>query len=337
MRITLGVISALLVFLIGFQPALAAQEPVDGVCGSAQDVAVSAAPTTGLCSAGTASAVTGAGPWHWRCKGSHGSSTDLCSAPVLKPDFEVSVAASPAGVAAGQTETIAAGATANMAASAYNMVFTVTLNGSQVASHRIDGLDFTAGAAVFGKLGLESPGPGRGRHVHGHGRGQEGRRQLWQRHGVIRRQRQDAGLGQRHDHSARAQIVDANGNVYTVSGGQIYRNGVVDPVTAGVTLLLYYKGAIYQYAYGIWYELTGQQLAGGRQRLDLASGRSGARLGQRHHHSAGPAQIVDANGNVYTVSGGRIYRDGVVDPVTAGVTLLLYYRGDLSGGLRHLV
>ena len=326
MRITLGVISALLVFLIGFQPALAAQEPVDGVCGSAQDVAVSAAPTTGLCSAGTASAVTGAGPWHWRCKGSHGGSTDLCSAPVLKPDFEVSVAASPAGVAAGQTETIAAGATANMAASAYNMVFTVTLNGSQVASHRIDGLDFTAGAAVSESWAWKVPARAaagtytvtaavkKGGVSYGSGTASF----------AVNGKTPASASGTTIPPAA--QIVDANGNVYTVSGGQIYRNGVVDPVTAGVTLLLYYKGAIYQYAYGIWYELTGSSWPAG------GSGWTSLRGGPEPASASGTtippaAQIVDANGNVYTVSGGQIYRNGVVDPVTAGVTLLLYYKG----------
>jgi hypothetical protein len=51
-----------------------------------------------------------------------------------------------------------------------------------------------------------------------------------------------------------SQITDAAGAVWTVSDGQILRNGVVDPVTANVVLLLYYTGKIYQYNSHSWYE-----------------------------------------------------------------------------------
>jgi hypothetical protein len=54
---------------------------VNGTCGSANGVAVSTAPSTNLCSAGTASGVTGSGPWDWTCAGSEGGSTASCSAP----------------------------------------------------------------------------------------------------------------------------------------------------------------------------------------------------------------------------------------------------------------
>jgi hypothetical protein len=55
---------------------------VNGACGSANGVGTSAAPTTGLCSAGTASAVSGSGPWTWSCAGSNGGTTASCSAPL---------------------------------------------------------------------------------------------------------------------------------------------------------------------------------------------------------------------------------------------------------------
>lgn len=55
---------------------------VNGSCGSANGVAVSSAPTTGLCSAGAASAVTGSGPWNWTCGGQNGGTTASCSAPL---------------------------------------------------------------------------------------------------------------------------------------------------------------------------------------------------------------------------------------------------------------
>jgi hypothetical protein len=55
--------------------------PINGACGSANGVPVSSAPSQNLCSAGTASAVTGAGPWNWSCNGSGGGTNASCSAP----------------------------------------------------------------------------------------------------------------------------------------------------------------------------------------------------------------------------------------------------------------
>jgi hypothetical protein len=55
---------------------------INGACGSANGVAVSAAPTANLCDAGAASAVTGSGPWNWTCApAAAGGSTASCSAP----------------------------------------------------------------------------------------------------------------------------------------------------------------------------------------------------------------------------------------------------------------
>jgi hypothetical protein len=54
--------------------------PVAGQCGSANLTTVSTAPTSGLCSAGTASSVSGTGPWTWTCAGSNGGATASCSA-----------------------------------------------------------------------------------------------------------------------------------------------------------------------------------------------------------------------------------------------------------------
>ncbi|MDD3370345.1 MAG: hypothetical protein PHE27_00820 [Alphaproteobacteria bacterium] len=49
-------------------------------CGAANNVAVSSAPSTDLCEEGTASAVSGLGPWNWTC--TSGTSTESCSAPL---------------------------------------------------------------------------------------------------------------------------------------------------------------------------------------------------------------------------------------------------------------
>jgi len=53
---------------------------VNGACGSANGQGFSTAPTSNLCSAGTASGIKGTGPWTWTCTGSNGGTTASCSA-----------------------------------------------------------------------------------------------------------------------------------------------------------------------------------------------------------------------------------------------------------------
>lgn len=53
---------------------------VSGTCGSTHEANVTSVPTTGLCQEGTASAVTGSGPWAWTCSGDHGGGNASCSA-----------------------------------------------------------------------------------------------------------------------------------------------------------------------------------------------------------------------------------------------------------------
>lgn len=52
---------------------------VNGVCGSDNGQTLSTTPTN-LCNAGTASALTGSGPWSWTCAGSNNGTTANCSA-----------------------------------------------------------------------------------------------------------------------------------------------------------------------------------------------------------------------------------------------------------------
>jgi hypothetical protein len=56
--------------------------PVAGVCGAAASAATTSAPTSNLCASGTASIVTGNGPFSWTCGGSRGGSNSSCSAPL---------------------------------------------------------------------------------------------------------------------------------------------------------------------------------------------------------------------------------------------------------------
>jgi parallel beta-helix repeat protein len=54
--------------------------PIDDFCGSSNDVAARSVPTTNLCSIGTASVVSGNGPWRWSCIGRDGGKIAQCSA-----------------------------------------------------------------------------------------------------------------------------------------------------------------------------------------------------------------------------------------------------------------
>ncbi|MFA5296278.1 MAG: DUF2341 domain-containing protein [Methanoregulaceae archaeon] len=60
-----------------------ANKIVNGVCGSSHGGAFSTAPSSNLCSAGTASAVSGTGPWTWTCTGAYTGTTANCSAYVI--------------------------------------------------------------------------------------------------------------------------------------------------------------------------------------------------------------------------------------------------------------
>ncbi|MDR0651219.1 MAG: hypothetical protein LBG59_07685, partial [Candidatus Peribacteria bacterium] len=56
--------------------------PTNGSCGSANGSSRISAPTSNLCSAGTASSVSGSGPRTWTCNGSNGGVNANCSASV---------------------------------------------------------------------------------------------------------------------------------------------------------------------------------------------------------------------------------------------------------------
>ncbi|HBG07820.1 MAG: hypothetical protein A2075_22915 [Geobacteraceae bacterium GWC2_58_44] len=61
-----------------------AAAPINGACGTSNGHSFAVAPSTGLCSAGTASSVTGTGPWSWTCQGANGGSNATCSSGVVR-------------------------------------------------------------------------------------------------------------------------------------------------------------------------------------------------------------------------------------------------------------
>jgi hypothetical protein len=71
----------LLIALLSFiNIAFAADEPVNGACGSAANQTFSVIPTTNLCATGSVSNVSGTGPWIWFCDGSNGGTSAYCFA-----------------------------------------------------------------------------------------------------------------------------------------------------------------------------------------------------------------------------------------------------------------
>jgi hypothetical protein len=79
----------------GSAPIPAPTIPVSGVCGTSNNVIFSSAPTSGLCSTGTASVVSGTGPWTWSCASPNGGATTNCAtngAVVLQSSYTSSAA-----------------------------------------------------------------------------------------------------------------------------------------------------------------------------------------------------------------------------------------------------
>jgi|WetSurMetagenome_2_1015567.scaffolds.fasta_scaffold00031_69 hypothetical protein len=92
--------------------------PVNGVCGPASWQTFTTAPTTNLCSAGTASGVSGTGPWTWSCAGLYGGTNSNCSANVkLQYPLTVNTAGTGSGTVTG-AGIYDSGATATVTATA---------------------------------------------------------------------------------------------------------------------------------------------------------------------------------------------------------------------------
>lgn len=59
--------------------------PLNGSCGGANGGSYSSAPSSGLCSTGNATGVSGSGPWSWTCRGLNGGRSASCSANKSAP------------------------------------------------------------------------------------------------------------------------------------------------------------------------------------------------------------------------------------------------------------
>ena len=81
---------------------------INGACGSSNGGTFSTAPTANLCSAGTASALSGLGPWTWNCTGlGSGYSSASCSASITSVGAQVATpTASPAAGTYSSTQNV---------------------------------------------------------------------------------------------------------------------------------------------------------------------------------------------------------------------------------------
>jgi hypothetical protein len=126
------------------------------------------------------------------------------------------------------------------------------------------------------------------------------------------------------------QITDSSGNVWTVSGGVVHENGALAGYSKGVTLLLYDNNRIYQEnSAGGWWSWNGSTWVSSSDPRKLASA-NGTAL-------PAAAQITDSSANVWTLSGGVIYKNAALAGYSSGVTLLLYdnkiiYQENSAGG-----
>jgi hypothetical protein len=118
-----------------------------------------------------------------------------------------------------------------------------------------------------------------------------------------------------------ASMTDSAGTVWTLSSGYIYKNGIKDPYSYNVSMLLWYNGSVYQEnTSGNFYQWTGSTWV---QCLDPRLG------GPSADGTAIPpaSYIIDKSNNIWTLSNGYIYKNSVKDPYSYNVSLLLWYGG----------
>lgn len=122
-----------------------------------------------------------------------------------------------------------------------------------------------------------------------------------------------------------AVITDAQGNAWSLQDGQVVKNGVPDPTTANVIAIAYDLGQVWQEnASRLWWAATdaGWSPAYGTTVTPVSASRDGAVI-----TPGDPTPILDANGNIWTISNGQVVENGVVDPSTANVIEMDYKGG----------
>jgi hypothetical protein len=116
-------------------------------------------------------------------------------------------------------------------------------------------------------------------------------------------------------------LVDLDGAVWTLSNGFIYKNGTKDPGSYNVVMLLWYGGNVYQKnTSGDFYGWTGSRwFASLDPRLGGTSA-DGTTIPSASY-------IIDKSSNMWTLANGFIYKNGVKDPGSYNVSMLLWFGG----------
>jgi hypothetical protein len=124
------------------------------------------------------------------------------------------------------------------------------------------------------------------------------------------------------------QITDTSGNIWAVSGGKVYENGVLAGYSNIVKELLYENNTFYhESTEGNWYIWTGSKWTPSGNPAKVSA--SGANI-------PAAAEITDSSGNVWAVSGGGVYKNGLLAGNSSNVKELLYenntiYQENTSG------
>jgi hypothetical protein len=116
---------------------------------------------------------------------------------------------------------------------------------------------------------------------------------------------------------AATKITDSSANVWTLAAGVVHENGASAGYSKAVTLILYDNKIIYQEnSAGGWWSWSDSTWAPSSDPRKTAS----ASL------TTIPAatQITDGSGNVWVVSGGMVYKNGVLAGYSSAVTELIY-------------
>jgi len=121
-------------------------------------------------------------------------------------------------------------------------------------------------------------------------------------------------------------IVDAYGTIWSIIGDQAAADGIVDASTNRVTQLAYANGEIWQKnTDNLWWSKNTYS-----NTWDPPGGTSASPLAQSKNNTVItlPEQfIVDASGRTWTIVGGQVATDGVIDAATNRVTELAYENG----------
>ncbi|HTH73376.1 MAG TPA: hypothetical protein VL635_03135 [Trinickia sp.] len=114
-------------------------------------------------------------------------------------------------------------------------------------------------------------------------------------------------------------ITTNSGNVWTLSKGYVYKNGVKDTHAYNIAMLLWYNGAIYsQNTSKVFYKFIGPSW---QQCLDPRLGGTSA-----DNTAIPPATyIIDKSNNYWTMSNGGVFKNNVQDRAAPSAALLLWY------------